>query len=135
MTWNTLRRFFIDVLAVRAANGNLDCWSMMENTYFPLGSGPRNFIFNVYQTSFGKGDGWIFTGGVDRPVDWQAIHLFILSSVALSMPIKNALFLTKAFIFCTPWCPTTRWNIVGKTMPRSFKDMLFFFEWGKKKFL
>lgn len=65
-------RFFADVLAVAAANGNQDCWSVIANTYFPLGSGPRKSIFKVSKTSSGKGDGCIFDGGLIRSVDWQA---------------------------------------------------------------
>ena len=57
LTINTLIKFFAEVLAVTAANGNLDRWSIMVNTYFPLGSGPRKSTFNVSQTSFGKRDG------------------------------------------------------------------------------
>ena len=127
MTRNTLIKFFAEVLVVTAANGNLDRWSIMANTHFPFGSGPRKSIFNVSQTLPGKWDGWISAGGVGRLVDWQAIQLFILSSIPLSMPIENTLLLIKAFVFCTPWCPTwasftaVRWNIVGKTTSLSFK--------------
>ena len=45
ITWNTSARFFADVLAVTAANGNLDRWSVIANAYFPLGSGPRKSIY------------------------------------------------------------------------------------------
>ena len=74
----------------------------MANIYFLLGSGPRKSIFNVSQTSFGKRDGRIFAGGIGKPVDCQAIQLFISSSIALSMPRKQTLLLIKAFVFCTP---------------------------------
>ena len=99
MTWNTLIMFFAEVLAVTWGNGNLDRWSIMANTCFPLGSGPRKSTFNLSQTSFGKRDGWIFAGGVGWPVDWQAIWLFIPSSIALSMQIKKTLLLIKALFF------------------------------------
>ena len=98
MTWNTLM-FFAEVLPVTAANGNLDHWSIMVNTYFPLGNGPRKSTFNISQTSFGKRDDWIFAGGVGRPVDWQAIQLFISSSIALSMVIKKLCFSSKLLFF------------------------------------